>query len=143
LNKFYGDFPKTQAMIFVNKKATAEFLLQLLMKLGRQAITLTSDQTDAERDNIMDNFRQEKFPVLISTNVLARGIDVPAVDIVINYDIPEIRQYGWSEPDYANYLHRVGRTGRFGTDGIALTFFENETEESMMEKIEKEWETEI
>jgi ATP-dependent RNA helicase DDX19/DBP5 len=50
---------------------------------------------------------------LISTNVLARGIDVPEVDIVINYDVPVISNSGYREPDYANYLHRVGRTGRF------------------------------
>lgn len=80
---------------------------------------------------------------MISTNVLARGIDVPAVDIVINYDIPQVSQMGWREPDYANYLHRVGRTGRFGTDGMALSFYEDEVEEHMMKKIEKEWETKI
>ena len=51
---------------------------------------------------------------MISTNVLARGIDVPEVDIVINYDLPtQSDDGGYFEPDYANYLHRVGRTGRF------------------------------
>jgi ATP-dependent RNA helicase DDX19/DBP5 len=68
---------------------------------------------DFERDKTIDDFRLEKFQALISTNVLARGIDVPAVDIVINYDIPVVSEFGYFEPDYANYLHRVGRTGRF------------------------------
>jgi ATP-dependent RNA helicase DDX19/DBP5 len=100
---------------------------------------------DYERDQIIDEFRKGSFPVLISTNVLARGIDVPAVDIVINYDIPEVRLHGagYREPDLANYLHRVGRTGRYGTDGLALTFFEDETEECMIKKIGQEWDTEI
>ena len=53
--------------------------------------------------------------------MLARGIDVPEVDMVINFDVPYISTYGFKRPDYANFMHRVGRTGRFGTDGIALT----------------------
>jgi ATP-dependent RNA helicase DDX19/DBP5 len=53
--------------------------------------------------------------------VLARGIDVPEVDLVINYDVPYISTYGFKRPDYANFMHRVGRTGRFGTDGLSLT----------------------
>jgi len=78
---------------------------------------------DHERDNIIDHFRQGSFPALISTNVLSRGIDVPAVDIVINYDIPQKSDYGFRSPDYVNYLHGIGRTGRFGTDGLAVTFY--------------------
>ncbi len=84
---------------------------------------------------MIDSFRRGDFPALICTNVLARGIDVPAVDVVINYDIPMVSEAGYFEPDFANYLHRVGRTGRFMTDGMALTFWENEVEESMVGKI--------
>lgn len=82
----------------------------------------------------------DKFPALISTNLLARGLDVPAIDVVINYDIPQVSNNMYMEPDYANYLHRVGRTGRFGTDGLALTFYESEAEEFMLKKIEQYWE---
>ena len=53
--------------------------------------------------------------------MLARGFDVPQVDVVINFDVPVVTICGWAEPDYANFMHRVGRTGRFGTDGLALT----------------------
>lgn len=84
---------------------------------------LSSKLSDKERDFIIDNFRMNKTQALISTNVLARGIDVPEVDIVINYDLPISSNAGYFEPDYANYLHRVGRTGRFQTDGIAVTFY--------------------
>jgi len=59
--------------------------------------------------------------------VLARGIDVPEVDLVINYDVPFISDHGYKLPDFANFLHRVGRTGRFGTDGVSLTFYTDET----------------
>lgn len=79
---------------------------------------------------------------MICTNVAARGIDIPEVDIVINYDIPIVSDRMYLEPDYANYLHRVGRTGRFQTDGLALTFYQTEgnigeTEISHISKIEK------
>ena len=130
--KFLEDFylnNSGQAMIFVNKKDTAKFLKELLKKIGQQkgidlnAQILTSDLSDNDRDIIIDNFRKGHSQALISTNVLARGIDVPEVDIVINYDVPIISNAGYKEPDYANYLHRVGRTGRFQTDGIALTFY--------------------
>ena len=88
-------------MIFANTKKTVHFLLELLTKLGKTAKILTSDIPDYERDTIIDDFRRQKFSALISTNLLARGIDVPDVDIVINYNIPIIQQEGgWQEPDY-------------------------------------------
>ena len=77
----------------------------------------------SERDVIIDKFRKNEFNVLISTNVLARGIDVPEVDIVISYDVPYISQFGFKNPDFANYMHRVGRTGRFGTDGLGVILY--------------------
>lgn len=82
----------------------------------------------AERDVIIDNFRKTTITSLICTNVLARGIDVPEVDLVINYDVPFISDYGFKNPDYANYIHRVGRTGRFGTDGVAVTLVNSDDE---------------
>lgn len=74
---------------------------------------------------------------LISTNVLARGIDVPEVDLVVNYDVPVIVDCGYKHPDLANYLHRVGRTGRFGTDGLAVNMYVDETEDDILDQIQK------
>lgn len=70
---------------------------------------------------------------------MARGIDVPEVDLVINYDVPFISNYGFKNPDYANYMHRVGRTGRFGTDGLALTLTSktDEVYDDLLNQIEK------
>jgi len=98
-----------------------------------------------ERDEIIDNFRKTVINSLICTNVLARGIDVPEVDLVINYDVPFISTVGWKEPDYANFMHRVGRTGRFGTDGIAVSIVseEDETENDLLDSIEKFYSIEI
>lgn len=80
---------------------------------------------------------------MISTNVLARGIDVPEVDLVINYDVPMINDKGFYNPDYANFMHRVGRTGRFGTDGLSLTLMVTEIDEELVELIAKNYDIEI
>ena len=96
-----------------------------------------------ERDKLIDDFRQGVYTTLISTNVLARGIDVPEVDIVINYDVPMIKQCGFYNPDYANFMHRVGRTGRFGTDGLALTLLGNELDEEHVQLIATHYDIQI
>jgi ATP-dependent RNA helicase DDX19/DBP5 len=82
---------------------------------------------------------------LICTNILARGIDVPEVDMVINYDVPFISNYGFKNPDYANFMHRVGRTGRFGTDGLALTLTSktDEVYDDLLNEIQKYYSIEI
>lgn len=130
MREIYTNFAMDMTMIFVNKKDTAKALQEQLKQLNISAeILIGGDHMDkAQRDQLIDNFRCSKFSTLISTNVLARGIDVPEVDLVINYDVPYISQFGFKNPDYANYLHRVGRTGRFGTDGLALTMCTDEVE---------------
>ena len=97
------------------------------------------------RDDAIDGFRQGQYSVLISTNVLARGIDVAEVDLVINFDIPYVYFHGFRDPDFATYLHRVGRTGRFGTDGLALTLYDvkDEVETDMMQQIADFYKIEI
>ena len=69
--------------------------------------------------------------------MLARGIDVPEVDLVINYDVPMVSNVGYMNPDYANFMHRSGRTGRFGTDGLALTLVADELSDAKLTEIEK------
>lgn len=130
--KFLEMFFKTQtsqAMIFVNTKTTADFLQSLIIKWGKEinrtieARILTGKMSDNERDRTIDDFRKGRFSAIICTNVLARGIDIPEVDIVINYDIPQVSNAQFYEADTANYLHRIGRTGRFQTDGLSVTFY--------------------
>ena len=77
--------------------------------------------------------------------MLTKGIDVHEVDLVVNFDVPFISTISWKEPDYANYRHRVERTGRFGTDGIAVTFVveEDQIENDMVDQIEKFYSIEI
>ena len=88
-------------------------------------------QTD--RDTIMSNFRSGKLRILISTDIIARGIDVQQVSIVINYDIPRYREV---------YIHRIGRSGRYGRKGIAINFV-TEKEYQHLQGIIEFYQTEI
>ncbi len=111
--KFIEDFLTQhpgQAMIFVNTIATAEFLKELIQqisiqkKITLQAQIITGRMLDRQRDRTIDDFRNCNFNALLCTDVLARGIDIPEVDIVINYDLPvKSDATGWREPDYATY----------------------------------------
>lgn len=76
----------------------------------------------------MEKFRNREVNVVLTTNLLARGIDIPEIDLVINFDVPKVgsRKHGGFKGDRENYLHRIGRTGRFGTKGIALTLYDND-----------------
>ena len=130
-------------MVFVNRKDTAIVLQKKLKSLNIEANILIGGLENEQRDHIIDQFRQGVFTTLISTNVLARGIDVPEVDLVINYDVPMINDKGYYHPDYANFMHRVGRTGRFGTDGLALTLMKDEIETEHIELIAKHYAIEI
>ena len=137
IKDIYDTFDCYQTMIFVNKKADAEKMKTYLTEKGVKAQILISGMEQAERDKIIDDFRLTNISTLISTNVLARGIDVPEVDLVINYDVPYINDFGYKLPDCANFLHRVGRTGRFGTDGVSLTLYTDEVYADLLDEIEK------
>jgi superfamily II DNA/RNA helicase len=90
---------------------------------GHIVTVLHGARDAAERDAVMDGFRFGKTKVLITTNVLARGIDVNQVNMVINYDLP-VDQRG--SPDFETYLHRIGRTGRFGRTGVSIAFIHDQ-----------------
>lgn len=85
------------------------------------------------RDKVLRDFHSAVSRILISTNVLSRGIDVPAVTLVIQYDMP-VMKGGMADPE--TYLHRVGRTGRFGRKGIALNLISDDKEMKVLKQIE-------
>ena len=89
---------------------------------GHRVAALHGAYEGANRDALLTEFRDGKYKVLITTNVLARGIDVSSVSMVINYDIPMKGVGPSEEPDAETYLHRIGRTGRFGRVGVSITF---------------------
>lgn len=103
----------TSAIVFTRTKHRARRLAQQLSKLGHHAVALQGDMSQNQRDRAMIGFRNRRFPILVATDIAARGIDVERVSHVINFDMP-------GTPDA--YTHRIGRTGRAGCDGKAYTF---------------------
>lgn len=84
------------------------------------------DLTKEERDTCVNKFRDGIINVIISTNILSRGFDMQTIKLVINLDVPIQK----GKPDYENYMHRIGRSGRFGNSGVALTLLEREEDEA-------------
>lgn len=101
------------SLVFCNTKKMVDELSEELKSRGYMAEGLHGDMKQAQRDRVMADFRNGKTEILIATDVAARGIDVDDVDIVFNYDLPQDEEY---------YVHRIGRTGRAGREGLALTF---------------------
>lgn len=91
------------------------------------------DMSNEERDEMMAKFRHGEVNVIVTTNMLARGIDVPEIEIVINFDVPTLTPQGKPrQGDAESYLHRIGRTGRFGTKGIAVTIYDRDEDKNYL-----------
>ena len=101
------------SVVFCNTKRQVDELISELKGRGYFADGIHGDMKQQQRDRVMDDFRSGKTEILIATDVAARGIDVDGVDIVFNYDLPQDEEY---------YVHRIGRTGRAGKSGLALSF---------------------
>lgn len=112
---------------------------------GHKVVALTGGFEGTQRDIIIDAFRLGHAKVLISTNVLARGIDVSSVSMVVNYDVPDMlsRPGGPLVADPQTYLHRIGRTGRFGRVGVAVTFVSSKSDWQKLMDISKYFNAEI
>ncbi|KAJ3157374.1 translation initiation factor eIF4A [Geranomyces variabilis] len=123
----------TQAVIFCNTRRKVDWLTEQMH--GRQftVSAMHGDMTQGERDVIMKEFRSGSSRVLITTDLLARGIDVQQVSLVINYDLPTNRE---------NYIHRIGRGGRFGRKGVAINFVTAE-DVRMLRDIEQFYNTQV
>ncbi len=104
-----------QAIVFVRTKVRCEQLFRTLRDRGMNVRALHGDMTQGARDGVMLAFKAGRVPILVATDVAARGLDISTVTHVINYDVP-------TSPDI--YVHRIGRTGRVGRSGRAITFVE-------------------
>jgi ATP-dependent RNA helicase DeaD len=104
-----------QAIVFVRTKIRCEQLYRRLRDRGLNVRALHGDMTQGARDGVMIAFKADRFPILVATDVAARGLDITTVTHVINFDVP-------TSPDV--YVHRIGRTGRVGRSGRAITFIE-------------------
>ncbi|RIW38307.1 DEAD/DEAH box helicase [Bacillus salacetis] len=116
------------AVIFCRTKRRVTKLYEDLVSYGFTCDELHGDLSQAKREKVMKRFRDSEFQLLIATDVAARGLDVEGVTHVFNYDIPE---------DADSYVHRIGRTGRAGEKGLAVTFY-SPAQKDLMSQIEKE-----
>merc|ERR1712166_486986 len=102
--------------------------------MGLPSKAMHSDLTQEQRIKIYDGFKELKHRILVATEIFGRGIDIEKINIVFNFDMPQ-------ESD--SYLHRVGRAGRFGTKGLAITFVESDEDKKVLDEIQKRFEVKI
>lgn len=126
LERFINEHPDKKILVFVRTKVRAERVGKAMERAGIETRTIHGDKEQHDRLEVLGQFREGVLKVLIATDVSARGIDIPDVDYVINYDLPDIAE---------NYVHRVGRTGRGVRKGQALSFCSPE-EKPVLEEIE-------
>jgi ATP-dependent RNA helicase DeaD len=100
-------------LVFVKTKHGTDKMAKNLSKDGFRSESLNGNLRQSKRDKVMKNFREQKFRILVATDIAARGLDVPHIEHVINYDLPQLAE---------DFIHRMGRTGRAGSSGSALSF---------------------
>merc|ERR1719281_1395752 len=123
----YDSMTITQAVIFCNNKKKVDWLAQKMRAANFPIASIHGDMPQKDRDSVMEDFRLGKSRQLIATDLLGRGLDVQQVSLVINYDIPASKEF---------YIHRIGRSGRFGRKGVALNFMRDE-DRPLLESIQK------
>jgi translation initiation factor 4A len=133
LTDIYSQLNINQAMIYCNKRQRVEWLADKLQGQGFPVNYIHGEMDVSERKRRMQDFRSGAVRVLISTDLLARGIDVQQVSLVINYELPTNQE---------NYIHRIGRSGRFGRKGVAINMI-GPDEAEMKQQIEKYYSTKI
>lgn len=126
LERLIVDNPESKILVFVRTRVRAERVMKALERVGIASRTMHGDKDQKERMKSLGLFKQGEYKILVATDVTARGIDIPNVEYVINYDLPEIDEF---------YVHRVGRTGRGKKKGIAYSFCSPD-ELPLLEKIE-------
>lgn len=134
LMDLYDSVSINQSMIFVNNKRKVDWLTKKMTTNGFVVSAIHAGMEKEQRENIMEEFRNGKSRILISTDLLARGIDIHHVSIVINYDISS---------DCENYIHRIGRAGRYGRKGLSINFIGNPSDRENLKSIEKYYKIQI
>ncbi|KAK7501779.1 hypothetical protein BaRGS_00006865 [Batillaria attramentaria] len=134
LCNIYGSISIGQSMIFCHKRKTASWLAEKMTADQHAVALLTGELTIEQRAAIIKRFRDGKEKVLITTNVSARGIDIEMVTVVVNFDLPVTLDW---KADCETYLHRIGRTGRFGKSGLAINMVDSPRSMAILKAIEK------
>lgn len=123
-----------QVIVFVKSVERAIMLDQILRKDQFPSIAIHRQLEQEERIKRYNDFKAFKHRIMVSTDIFGRGIDIEKINVVFNYDMPN---------DSDSYLHRVGRAGRFGTKGLAITFVSDQEDLSTLEAIQKRFEVKI
>ncbi|KAI8998097.1 ATP-dependent RNA helicase uap56 [Gaertneriomyces semiglobifer] len=134
LNNLLDSLEFNQVCIFVKSVARAVELNKLLNECNFPSITIHSQMPQEERINRYKSFKEFNKRIMVATDIFGRGIDIERVNIVINYDMPD-------GPD--SYLHRVGRAGRFGTKGLAITFVSSQEDSQVLNDVQGRFEVNI
>ncbi|OPY89763.1 MAG: ATP-dependent RNA helicase RhlE [Syntrophus sp. PtaU1.Bin208] len=124
LERFIKENLDSKILVFVRTRVRAERVARAMERVGIGALTIHGEKDQEERSNVMNRFKAGEANILIATDVSARGIDIPEINYVINYDLPDKAE---------NYVHRVGRTGRGTHKGVALSFCSMEEKERLKE----------
>jgi len=133
LTDLYDTLTITQAVIFCNTKSKVDWLAQKMKENHFTVSAMHGDMLQTERDKVMEDFRSGSTRVLIATDIWGRGIDVQQVSLVICYDLPKKREL---------YIHRIGRSGRFGRKGVAINFVTTDDVQTLRD-IERYYSTQI
>ncbi|MEX1011095.1 MAG: DEAD/DEAH box helicase [Balneolaceae bacterium] len=128
IKKIFETIKWDSCIIFTSTKKGTDELQRLLRKEGIKAVRIHGDRSQEERNKALNAFKAGTHPVIVATNVIARGIDIKDVSMIVNYDVPR-------SPD--DYIHRIGRTGRYDKSGIAVTFV-TRRDNSLFRDIENE-----
>jgi ATP-dependent RNA helicase RhlE len=126
LERLVKEHPDSKILVFVRTKVRAERVFKAMERVEIESLTIHGDKDQKDRIDVLNRFKTGEVKILIATDVSARGIDIPDVDYVINYDLPEVAE---------NYVHRVGRTGRGVKKGLAVSFCSPE-EKPVLDEIE-------
>ncbi|RMD46856.1 MAG: DEAD/DEAH box helicase, partial [Aquificota bacterium] len=112
LSEFLSEKPERKSIVFTETKKEADEVANKLRKQGFNASAIHGDFSQAKREKVLKDFRNNKLKILVATDVAARGLDIKDVDVVYNYSLPR---------DVESYIHRIGRTGRAGREGLAIS----------------------
>ena len=136
LSYLIGSRNYKQVLVFVRKKGEADEVESELTLSGLKTSVIHGDKSSGARSRALNDFKEKKIQVLVATDIAARGLDIPTLKVVINYDIPHV---------VGDYIHRIGRTGRAGVDGLAITLISpkeeialRDVEQLLAKKIDRE-----
>lgn len=124
---YLNETPRSRTMVFSRTKHGADKIVQRLERAGVRAVAIHGNKSQGARTRSLEQFKGKNPPVLVATDIAARGLDIPAVSHIVNYDLPETPE---------TYVHRIGRTARAGASGVAVSFCAGD-ERGLLSQIER------